>query len=606
MSLTACIAAGSGLSRACLRPANWASRTSRRSISWIDSYVARASSECQSYGASARTAPAASSGRVASSISAQRASSPSSPARVSRSWAKAWSRAARTWSRVPPRSPRRRAALRIRRTLAARSSSPRLPSNPRRSRSDSASRSDPPESTSRPISSNAARTSYGGASGSGPSCHGPYLNRLISGPVDETPGDRLLVDASGQVQAFQDELDGGRDLAGTGVVAVTEPVQNLRQAGHCPHLRQHLLAGNQLAGLNRGSLGKQVSEAGQVEPGQPVPEGLRDRHLEQVLHHLGLSALLAHLELDLAEQRRYDRRDVTHPRDRQPLTHTGASAERRRGHSLGRRDREPSADAGPVVDRGGLPQPAGQSRDDLEQVLGYVGDQHGLLGDELYLLGDLTRVVRADLRAEPVLERRDNPTAVGVVLWVRAGHQQYVDRQPQRVAPDLNVAFLEDVEHRDLDALSEVGQLIDAEHAAVGAGKEAVVHGLRVPERPALGYLDRVDVTDEVADAGVRGRQLLDVPLLTVLPDHREVVADLCGETTAARADGDQWVVVDLAALDHRSPLVEQQADGPHDAGLALAALPEQHEVVPGEQRTLELGQHGVLEPHDAGEGGVP
>ena len=35
--------------------------------------------------------------------------------------------------------------------------------------------------------------------------------------------------------------------------------------------------------------------------------------------------------------------------------------------------------------------------------------------------------------------------------------------------------------------------------------------------------------------------------------------------------------------------------------GLALAALAEQHEVVSGDQRPLELRQHGVLEAEDAG-----
>ena len=71
------------------------------------------------------------------------------------------------------------------------------------------------------------------------------------------------------MQALEDELDGGRDLAGTGVVAVAEPVEDLRQAGNCPYLRQQLLAGDQLAGLDRGALGEQVGEAGQVEAGQP-------------------------------------------------------------------------------------------------------------------------------------------------------------------------------------------------------------------------------------------------------------------------------------------------------------------------------------------------
>ena len=48
MSLTRCMASGSGDSSACFMPANWASSTSRRSMSWIASYVARASSEVQS------------------------------------------------------------------------------------------------------------------------------------------------------------------------------------------------------------------------------------------------------------------------------------------------------------------------------------------------------------------------------------------------------------------------------------------------------------------------------------------------------------------------------------------------------------------------------
>ena len=41
------------------------------------------------------------------------------------------------------------------------------------------------------------------------------------------------------------------------------------------------------------------------------------------------------------------------------------------------------------------------------------------------------------------------------------------------------------------------------------------------------------------------------------------------------------------------------RADQP---GLALAALAEQDDVVPGEQRPLEVGQHGLVEPDDAGE----
>ena len=39
-------------------------------------------------------------------------------------------------------------------------------------------------------------------------------------------------------------------------------------------------------------------------------------------------------------------------------------------------------------------------------------------------------IVRADLRAEPVLQRRDDPAAVGVVLGVRGRHEHDVEGQP--------------------------------------------------------------------------------------------------------------------------------------------------------------------------------
>ena len=150
----------------------------------------------------------------------------------------------------------------------------------------------------------------------------------------------------------------------------------------------------------------------------------------------------------------------------------------------------------------------------------------GLLRDDAHLRLQLQRVVGADLRAEPVFERSDDATAVGVVLGVGAGDHQHVQRQPQRVAADLDVAFLHDVEHRHLDALGEVGQFVDGDDAAVRARDQSVGDGLGIPEAAALGDLDRVDVTDQVGDAGVGGGQLLGVALAAVPPLHRQVVAE--------------------------------------------------------------------------------
>jgi hypothetical protein len=57
--------------------------------------------------------------------------------------------------------------------------------------------------------------------------------------------------------------------------------------------------------------------------------------------------------------------------------------------------------------------------------------------------------------------------------------------QAHRVAFDLDVAFLEDVEQADLDLAGEVGQLVHREDAAVRPRQQAVVHRQLVAELQA-------------------------------------------------------------------------------------------------------------------------
>ncbi|PQM47101.1 hypothetical protein C1Y40_02707 [Mycobacterium talmoniae] len=58
-------------------------------------------------------------------------------------------------------------------------------------------------------------------------------------------------------------------------------------------------------------------------------------------------------------------------------------------------------------------------------------------------------------------------------------------------------------------------------------------------------------------------------------------------------------MLAELGAGDHRRPLVEQTDQRPQQPGLALAAFAEQHEVVTGDQRPLQLRDHGVVEAPD-------
>ena len=93
-----------------------------------------------------------------------------------------------------------------------------------------------------------------------------------------------------------------------------------------------------------------------------------------------------------------------------------------------------------------------------------------LLGDDRDLLVERARVVGPDLGTEPVLERRDDPAARGVILGVRAGDDVQVERQADREAADLDVALLEHVEQPDLDALGEIGQLVDRDDPRLARG----------------------------------------------------------------------------------------------------------------------------------------
>ncbi len=288
-------------------------------------------------------------------------------------------------------------------------------------------------------------------------------------------------------------------------------------------------------------------------PAEVRAHGLGGRGAQQVVEDLVLAALLARLELDLAAEHVDRGLEVDGACDRIVLALPAGAVDGGGRDGLGPGDREPGADAAALVDRARLAQGAGEPGEDLDQVVGHVGDEVGLLADDRDLVVELGRVVGADLGAEAVLERSDDAAAVGVVLGVGAGHDEHVERQPQHVAADLDVALLHHVEHRDLDALGEVGQLVDRDDAAVAARDEPEVDGLGVAEAAALGHLHRVDVADQVGDARVGCRELLGVALVAGAPGDGQVVAEL-GRATNARVD-DRLVRVlaQLGSLDDRA-----------------------------------------------------
>ncbi len=218
-------------------------------------------------------------------------------------------------------------------------------------------------------------------------------------------------------------------------------------------------------------------------------------------------------------------------------------------------------------------------------------------------LFDVLGVVGADFAADAVLERGDDLAARGVVLGVGGEDDGDVERQADGVALNLHVALLHDVEEGDLDFAGEVGELVDGEDAAVGAGQQAVVHGeLGAEILVAARGLDGVDVADEIGYGDVGGGELFDVAVVGGEPGDGGFVAHLCDEVAAEFGDGGVGIVADLGAGDVGAGGVEQGGERAQDARFGLAAQAEQDEVVAREDGVDELGDDGVFVADDAGE----
>ena len=211
--------------------------------------------------------------------------------------------------------------------------------------------------------------------------------------------------------------------------------------------------------------------------------------------------------------------------------------------------------------------------------------------------------MRDDLRADTVLQRRDDLAPRRVVLGIGREDEADVEVQPDGVAFDLDVPFLHDVEQSDLNLAGQVGQLVDREDPAVGARQQSEVHGQLVgQEVPAARGLDRVHIPDDVRDGDVRCGELLHVAGVAWQPRDGCPVAPLGYQFAPELRDRRERIVVHLAPLQNRNLFIEQGDELPEDTALGLPAQPEQDEIVPGEDGVHELRDDRVFVSHDARE----
>src|SRR5207247_902505 len=168
--------------------------------------------------------------------------------------------------------------------------------------------------------------------------------------------------------------------------------------------------------------------------------------------------------------------------------------------------------------------------------------------------------------------------------------------QANRVAFDLDVPLLHDVEQAHLDLAREIGELVDREDPAVRPGQQSEVHGELVGQEVAAARgLDGVHVADDVGDGDVGRGELLHKAGLARQPGDRRVGALFGHALAPVLRDRRERVVVHLAPSENRYFFVEQRDELAQDAALRLSPQAQQDEIVAGQDGVPVLRDDGVL-----------
>ncbi len=273
-----------------------------------------------------------------------------------------------------------------------------------------------------------------------------------------------------------------------------------------------------------------------------------------------------------------------------------------------RGDGETLADAGAAVHALVLARLEGDFFDDLAQVMRDFDFLAGVAGDPGFLRRDGHaflnggRVMCMNFGADAVFERRDNFAAGGVVLGIGGEDEEDVERKAERIALNLDVAFLHDVEETDLNFSGEIGELVDGEDAAIGAGEKAVVDGELVGKiASAAGGADGIDVADDVGHGDIGRGEFFDEAILARHPGDGGVVPFGGDFFAAGAADGLEGIVIDFAAGDDGHLGVEEIDESAQDTAFGLAAEAEKNEIVAREQSVDDLRDDGVFVAVNAG-----
>src|SRR6266496_3543680 len=253
-----------------------------------------------------------------------------------------------------------------------------------------------------------------------------------------------------EVEAFEDELHGRRDQ---GRIALRVKLPDRRgQAADFRRLRHVLQRRHRVRHLDAQAVLEVLDHLLYIGHREMAVEDVERGPLDQLLDDLLLAGISNRLQLDLAAGRRQQRRQVAHARRHLALAVADRTAQGVGLEALEVADRDADADARALRDVRAAAGEVGNLGDDLLHVGRHDGlelsgpEVAPLLLHDVDLVRDRLRVVGPNLRTEAVLQRRDDPATIGVVLGVGARHHEQVQIQADLVAANLNVALLHDVE----------------------------------------------------------------------------------------------------------------------------------------------------------------
>src|SRR3990170_52240 len=406
------------------------------------------------------------------------------------------------------------------------------------------------------------------------------------------------------MKAFEDEF--GRRSHQRGSLLNAQSADRFLEAGNLFDPFQIVLRGHLVGDLHAPAGVEKLDDLLQGVEAEILVEDLDDGAVEQFFHQVVFLFVLAHVfHLDLAVGRRQHGMQIAHSRHDVVFPAAQRALFRVADDAFKVVDRHPHAHARGLIDLVGFTRLESQMAEDLLQEARHLDlaaapvERRGLLLHDDDLVLDALGIMSADLHVEAVLKRGDDAAPAGVILGVGAGDDDDVQGQADLVALDLNVFLLHQVEQTHLNLFGQVGELVDGENTAIGARYQTIVDGFLVSQITPLGDLDRIYLAHQIGNGNIRRCQLFSVAMLPVDPLDRQRIAQFGGLLPAGAADRVMGIVVDLAALDDRNPLV-QQADQPADhARFALAALPQEYHMVSGEDRVFDFGYDCIVVADD-------